>query len=152
MENTCKNCGALVFDRKVLCNSCFEELSANEKKVKKERKKERKKESQKWKTEWESAQDNWFLNMFSISNTYNGAVLFYLLMVVVVVIGWILWNSVLDFLLPTITKELASIFGKSIVAVGISGFILVFSLALIIYFIRYAYRLLYFIIKRISKR
>tara|TARA_R110002153_G_scaffold27280_1_gene84807 strand:- start:2293 stop:2709 length:417 start_codon:yes stop_codon:yes gene_type:complete len=137
MENNCKNCGNLIFDKMAICHSCFEELSAK-KKV------DLKKKKEKWKKEWESTEGNWFLTKFSITNPYYGAVIFHFLIVLGLFIVWGLWG----YLMSYSARFFVAILGESIGATGAKGFIGGATIGLSIYSIKYLYRLLFFISNR----
>ena len=147
MENNCKICGNLVFDKMVICNSCSEELRTKKKTDFKKKKEIIKKEKEKWKKEWESTEDNWFLNKFSITNPYSGAVLFHFLIVLGLFIGWKLWA----YLLVYITRFFVTILGESLGEVGGTSIVVLSTILLFIYSIKYLRRLLFFISKRVSK-
>ena len=137
MENNCRNCGNLIFDKMAICHSCFEELSAK-KKV------DLKKKKEKWKKEWESTEGNWFLTKFSITNPYYGAVIFHFLIVLGLFIVWGLWG----YLMIYSARFFVAILGESMGEIGGKGFIVGTSISLSIYSIKYLYRLLFFISNR----
>ena len=144
MENNCRNCGNLIFDKMAICHSCFEELSAKKKVDLKKKKVDLKKKKEKWKKEWESTEGNWFLTKFSITNPYYGAVIFHFLIVLGLFIVWGLWG----YLMSYSARFFVAILGESMGEIGGKGFIVGTSISLSIYSIKYLYRLLFFISNR----
>ena len=151
MDNTCRNCGNLVFDKMVICNSCIEELTVKKKtdsKKKKQRiKKELEKESEKWKKEWDIIEGNWFLENLSITNTHFGAVLFHSLIVLILFI--VLFSG--EYLVVFIARLFVAILGDELGEVGGTGFIVASVIGLFAMIIRYLLRLIYFITNRTKK-
>ena len=151
MDNTCRNCGNLVFDKMVICNSCIEELTVKKKtdsKKKKQRiKKELEQESEKWKKEWDIIEGNWFLEKLSITNTRFGAILFHSLILLILII--VLFFG--EYLIVFIAKASVAILGDKLGEVGATGFIVGSFFGYIAILIRYVLRLNYFITNRTKK-
>ena len=151
MDNTCRNCGNLVFDKMVICHSCIEELTVKKKtdsKKKKQRiKKELEQESEKWKKEWDIIEGNWFLEKLSITNTRFGAILFHSLILLILII--VLFFG--EYLLIFIAKASVAILGDKLGEVGATGFIVGSFIGYIAILIRYVLRLNYFITNRTKK-
>ena len=151
MDNTCRNCGNLVFDKMVICHSCIEELTVKKKtdsKKKKQRiKKELEQESEKWKKEWDIIEGNWFLEKLSITNTRFGAILFHSLILLILII--VLFFG--EYLLLFIAKASVAILGDKLGEVGATGFIVGSFIGYIAILIRYVLRLNYFITNRTKK-
>lgn len=119
MENTCRNCGNLVYDKMIICNSCIDELKLKTKAAEKKQKRIRKEESEKWKKEWDIIEGNWFLEKFSITNPRFGAILFYFLILLIHIIVFFLG----EYLIMFIGKAFVAILGDKFGAIGGTGFL-----------------------------
>ena len=145
MNNSCRKCGVQVYDNNILCHSCVQELSIEEKKEKVKIKDKKKQKRNKWKYDWSRKEKNWFQELIPISSPYLSAILFYSLYLVLL---WIPLTDLFDGFWEVIV-DLLGFISILIGEAGAKGLVTAFTLIYTGYFIIILYRLFYFIYKKI---
>ena len=147
MSNFCRNCESPVYDSKILCFNCIQDLSIKEAETKVLKKKNAVVKKNKWKTEWDKINGNWVLENFKFQNFYTAAILYYSLAVIILLSIEIYFPT---YILPDIARLFTDILGDGLGETAFVG--LVTGITIIFYVILFTclYRLFYFFKQRIK--
>ena len=144
MSNFCRNCESPVYDSKILCFNCIQDLSIKEAETKVLKKKNAAVKKNKWKTEWDNISRNGIIlaEIFKIQNFYTAAILYYSLAVIILLSIEIYFPT---YILPDIARLFTDILGDGLGETGFLGLVTGIAITFYILIFTYLYRLFYFI-------